>query len=86
MQKHTERLGSAPLASLLVKLNLPCMTATITISLFNIVDTFWVSRLGHDTIAASTIVFPYQILAMAVGMGNRRIQLYAPTPQHLLIL
>ena len=37
MQKHTERLGSAPLASLLVKLSLPGMTATIAISLFYII-------------------------------------------------
>ncbi len=70
MQKHTERLGSAPLASLLVKLSLPGMAATIAISLYNIVDTFWVSRLGHEAIAALTIVFPYQILAMAVGLGT----------------
>jgi putative MATE family efflux protein len=70
MQKHTERLGNAPLASLLVKLSLPGMAATIAISLYNIVDTFWVSRLGHEAIAALTIVFPYQILAMAVGLGT----------------
>ncbi len=70
MQKYTERLGSAPLASLLVKLSLPGMAATIAVSLYNIVDTFWVARLGHEAIAALTIVLPYQILAMAVGMGT----------------
>ena len=70
MSKHTERLGTAPLASLLVKLSLPGMAATIAISLYNIVDTFWVSRLGYEAIAALTIVFPYQILAMAVGLGT----------------
>lgn len=70
MEKHTERLGSAPLASLLIKLSLPGIAATIAGSLYNIVDTFWVSRLGHEAIAALTIVFPYQILAMAVGMGT----------------
>ena len=70
MSKHTERLGTAPLASLLVKLSLPGMAATIAISLYNIVDTFWVSRLGYEAIAALTIVFPYQILTMAVGLGT----------------
>ena len=70
MEKHTERLGSSPLTSLLVRLSLPGIAATIASSLYNIVDTFWVARLGHEAIAALTIVFPYQILAMAVGMGT----------------
>ncbi len=70
MQKYTERLGSDPLASLLVRLSLPGMVGTIAVSLYNIVDTFWVSRLGHEAIAALTIVFPYQILAMAIGLGT----------------
>ncbi len=70
MQKHTERLGSAPLAPLLVKLSLPGIAATITASLYNVVDTFWVAKLGHESIAALTIVFPYQILAMAIGFGT----------------
>jgi putative MATE family efflux protein len=70
MEKYTERLGSAPLGPLLIRLSLPGIAATIAGSLYNIVDTFWVGRLGHEAIAALTIVFPYQILAMAVGMGT----------------
>ena len=70
MEKHTERLGNDPLPSLLLRLSLPGIAATIAGSLYNIVDTFWVAKLGHEAIAALTIVFPYQILAMAVGMGT----------------
>ena len=70
MEKHTERLGTSPLGPLLIRLSLPGIAATIAGSLYNIVDTFWVARLGHEAIAALTIVFPYQILAMAVGMGT----------------
>jgi putative MATE family efflux protein len=70
MEKYTERLGTAPLGPLLIRLSLPGIAATIAGSLYNIVDTFWVARLGHEAIAALTIVFPYQILAMAVGMGT----------------
>jgi putative MATE family efflux protein len=70
VEKYTKRLGSAPLASLLIRLSLPGIAAAIASSLYNIVDTFWVARLGHEAIAALTIVFPYQILAMAVGMGT----------------
>ncbi|OGO02139.1 MAG: hypothetical protein A2Y90_03030 [Chloroflexi bacterium RBG_13_52_12] len=70
MQKYTERLGYAPLGRLLVALSLPGIASTITTSLYNIVDTIWVARLGHEAIAALTIVFPYQILFYAVGGGT----------------
>jgi len=70
MQKYTERLGSAPLGRLLVALSLPGIASTITTSLYNIVNTIWVARLGHEAIAALTIVFPYQILFYAIGGGT----------------
>ena len=70
MQEYTERLGYAPLGKLLVTLSLPSIAATITTSLYNIVDTYWVSGLGHEAIAALTIVFPYQILFVAIGIGT----------------
>jgi putative MATE family efflux protein len=70
LQKFTERLGSAPLPSLLVRLSIPGISAMVATSVYNIVDTFWVARLGHEAIAALTIVFPYQILAIAVGIGT----------------
>ncbi len=70
LQKHTERLGSAPLPSLLLRLSLPSIAATITASLYNIVDTFWLGKLGHEAIAALTVVLPYQIIAIAIGVGT----------------
>jgi putative MATE family efflux protein len=70
LQKYTERLGSAPIGRLLVSLSLPGIAASLTTSLYNIVDTFWVARLGHEAIAALTIVFPYQILIFAVAGGT----------------
>ena len=70
MQEYTERLGYAPLGRLLLRLSLPSIAATVTLSLCNIVDTFWVAKLGHGAIAALTIVFPYQILFAAMGIGT----------------
>jgi len=67
---HTERLGTEPLPSLLVRLSVPSIAATVTASLYNVVDTFWVGRIAHEAIAALTIVFPYQIVAVALGVGT----------------
>jgi len=39
-------------------------------ALYNIIDTFWVARLGHEAIAALTIVLPYHILIIAIGVGT----------------
>ena len=70
MQKYTERLGYAPLSRLLVALSLHGIASAITTTLYNVVDTIWVGRLGHEAIAALTIIFPYQILFYAVGGGT----------------
>jgi putative MATE family efflux protein len=70
MQEYTKRLGDAPLGRLLIKLSLPGMAATISTSLYNIVNTLWVTRIGYEAIAALTIVFPYQILYWAMGGGT----------------
>ncbi len=70
MKEYTERLGYAPLGRLLLRLSLPGIASTVTASLYNIVDTFWVAKLGHEAIAALTIVFPYQILFIATSVGT----------------
>ncbi len=70
MQEYTKRLGEAPLGKLIIALSLPGMISTITTSLYNIVNTLWVTRIGYEAIAALTISFPYQILFYAIGGGT----------------
>lgn len=70
MQKYTELLGTAPLGRLLIKMSLPGMAATISTSLYNIINTIWVTRIGYEAIAALTIVMPFQILTFAIGGGT----------------
>jgi putative MATE family efflux protein len=70
MKAYTERLGSAPLGKLLIALSLPGIASSVTTTLYNVVDTLWVSQLGHQALAALTIVFPYQIIMYAIGGGT----------------
>ncbi len=51
-------------------MSLPGVASMITMALYNIIDTFWVARLGHEAIAALTIVLPFHILVIAVGVGS----------------
>lgn len=70
MKDYTERLGTAPVGGLLVKLSLPGMVTTISQSLYNIINTIWVTRVGYGAIAALTIVMPFNILFYALGGGT----------------
>ncbi|MCD6567612.1 MAG: MATE family efflux transporter [Dehalococcoidia bacterium] len=70
MTEYTERLGTAPLGRLLLSLSLPSVASMVTLSLYNIVDTFWLARLGHEAIAALTVFFPYHVLIIAIGSGS----------------
>lgn len=63
-------MGSAPLGRLLLSLSLPAMASMITMALYNIIDTFWVARLGYQAIAALTIVIPYHILVIGIAVGT----------------
>ncbi|MBN1460157.1 MAG: MATE family efflux transporter, partial [Armatimonadetes bacterium] len=71
MSKRTSDLGEAPLGPLMVKLSIPGMIGMLVMSVYNIVDTLWVSGLpyGTEAIAALTVLFPFQMIAMALGMG-----------------
>ena len=51
-------------------MGLPGIASMMSISLYHLVDTFWVAKLGYQAIAALTITFPYFILMIAVGIGT----------------
>ncbi|UCD07985.1 MAG: MATE family efflux transporter [Dehalococcoidales bacterium] len=70
LQDTTERLGYAPIGRLLLSLSLPAIASLVTMALYNIIDTFWVAKLGHEPIAALTVILPYSIIIMAVGVGT----------------
>ncbi len=42
----------------------------VAISLYNLVNTFWVAKLGFHAVAAITVVMPFFILSIAIGVGT----------------
>lgn len=54
--------------SAILKLSLPMIIAMSLQTLYNLVDTFWVSGLGPDALAALGFVFPFFFIA--VGLSN----------------
>ena len=70
LHKITERLGTDPLGKLLIRLSLPSIVSMVAISLYNLVNTFWVAKLGYQAVAAITVVMPFFIFSIAIGVGT----------------
>ena len=50
-----------------LKLSVPLMLSMMVISLYNIIDSFWVAGLGADQLAAVGFVIPLEFLIISIG-------------------
>ena len=64
-------MKTKPVFSLLVSMSVPMMLSMLIQSLYNIVDSIYVSRLGTDALTAVSLAYPLQnaIVSVAVGTG-----------------
>ncbi len=62
-------LLEGPILTSLVKLALPIMIANILQAAYQLVDAFWVGRLGGTAVAAVSVCTPVIFLTMALGIG-----------------
>lgn len=53
----------------MIKVSIPVMVALFFESVYNLVDTFWVSHLGDEALAAVGLAFPFFMALMAVSAG-----------------
>lgn len=63
----SDLLGSPKKA--MIKVSVPVMIALFFQSVYNLVDTFWVSGLGSEALAAVGLAFPFFIGLMAIATG-----------------
>ena len=65
-------LGSAPVLKTLIKLSIPSIAMVLFHTLFNLVDTVFISWLGEAYMVAISYTFPVQIGVFAIleGVGN----------------
>lgn len=71
MQENNTFMKTKPVFSLLVSMSVPMMLSMLIQSLYNIVDSIYVSRLGTDALTAVSLAYPLQnaIVSVAVGIG-----------------
>jgi putative MATE family efflux protein len=69
MNKNKHNLTEAPVTSLLINMTLPMILGILGIVAFNMVDTYYVSKLGLIPIAAMTFTFPVVMVVGSLSQG-----------------
>ncbi|MBQ9299555.1 MAG: polysaccharide biosynthesis C-terminal domain-containing protein, partial [Clostridia bacterium] len=68
-QERSKMLGSMPMGKLVPKVSVPIMISMLVQALYNVVDGIFVARYSADAFTAVSLVFPIQMLMIAVGAG-----------------
>ncbi|MEL7309508.1 MAG: MATE family efflux transporter, partial [Pseudomonadota bacterium] len=64
-------LLNSPILPTLKKMTIPMIFGMITLMMFNLVDTFFISLLGTEPLAAVSFTFPvtFTVISLAIGLG-----------------
>ena len=63
-----ERMTTAPVAGLIVRLGIPTVLSMLVTALYNTVSTFYVSYLGTSAVGAMGVAFALQMVIQALGI------------------
>ena len=64
------KMGTMPMGKLVANMSLPLMFSLLAQSLYNIVDSIFVSHYSEDALAATSFAFPVQILIISFSVGT----------------
>lgn len=70
VKRDSDMMGTEPVHKLLIKMSFPLMLSMLVMSLYNIVDSIFVSRINEEALTAISLVFPFQNLNLAFGIGT----------------
>jgi len=70
MKQTGNKMSDMPMTGLVLNMSLPLMASLLIQSLYNIVDSIFVSRLGEAALTATSVAYPVQLLMIAVGVGT----------------
>lgn len=64
------KMGVMPIPQLLLSMAVPLMLSLLVQSLYNIVDSIYVSGISEKALTATSLAYPVQILMIALGVGT----------------
>ncbi len=63
-------MGVMPIGKLILNMSWPAILSMMMQAMYNVVDSFFVSRLGEEALAAVTYIFPLQFMMISVAVGT----------------
>lgn len=68
--ERENKLGTEKMSRLILTTGVPLMLSLLINSLYNFVDSVFVSRISEDALTALSLAAPVQTLVSALGLGN----------------
>lgn len=65
----SQKMGTMPIGPLLASMAIPAMFSMLIQSMYNVVDSIFVARIGENALTAVSLVFPMQMLVLAFSLG-----------------
>lgn len=70
-KKHSmNKMGEMPVGRLIFSMSWPAVLSMLIQAFYNVVDSFFVSRISEEALAAITYINPIQMLMISVGVGT----------------
>ncbi|MBP5304923.1 MAG: MATE family efflux transporter, partial [Lachnospiraceae bacterium] len=63
-------MGTKKISSLVITTGIPLMFSLLINSLYNFVDSIFVSRISEDALTALSLAAPVQLIVSSLGLGN----------------
>lgn len=64
------KMGTTPVGRLIVTMSWPAVVSMLIQAMYNVVDSFFVSRISEEALAAITYIFPIQMVMMSCAIGT----------------
>lgn len=61
-------MSEAPVSKALFQLGIPMVISMLVTALYNVVDTYFVSGLGKQAVAAVSVAFPISLIFSGIGL------------------
>lgn len=68
--KEENKMGVMPVGRLLISMSWPAVISMIIHAMYNIIDSIFVGMISQSALAAITLIFPVQMLIIAVAVGT----------------
>lgn len=69
MNQEYSEMANKPVFPLLMKMAIPPMISMLIQSMYNIVDSIFVAKLGEEALTALSLAYPLQNLSLACSVG-----------------